>query len=96
MTSTQLSLLMHGFDRVFLVDYPRFHLARYRHQFIAEARLDSKAIDAYREKKKQYPSATFTLRSERNEDLSYLTTEKGQNMFQASIQVKVPNAPPDV
>ena len=97
MTSTQLSLLMHGFDRVFLVDYPRFHLARYRHQFIAEARLDSKAMDVYREKKKQYPSATFTLRSERKEDLSYLTTEKkGQNMFAASIQVGVPNAPPDM
>ena len=94
MTSVQLTLLMHGTNRVFLVEYPRFHLARYRRQFIAEARLDSK-MDVYREKKMQFPSATFTLRSERNEDLSYLTTE-GQNMFKASIQIQVPNSPPDM
>ena len=97
MTSAQLTLLMHGTDRVFLVNHPRFHLARYRHQFIAEARLDARAMDAYKEKKKQNPSATFTLHSECKEDLNYLTTEKkGHNMFKASIQILVPNAPSDM
>lgn len=97
MTSAQLTLLMHGTDRVFLVDHPRFHLARYRHQFIAEARLDSTAMDAYREEKKQNPGAKFTLRSERCEDLKYLTTEKkGHNMFKASIQIRVSSASPDM
>ncbi|KAL8794644.1 MAG: hypothetical protein Q9195_002840 [Heterodermia aff. obscurata] len=96
-TSTQLTLLMHGTDRVFLVDHPRFHLARYRHQFIAEAHLDSRAMHDYREKKKQYPTATFTLRSESKEDLKYLTTDaNGRNTFKASIQVRVPNAPVDI
>ena len=54
-------------------------------------------MDDYKEKRKLHPSATFTLRSEHNEDLKYLTTEKkGQNTFKASIQIQVPNMPPDM
>ena len=97
MTSAQLTLLMHGFDRIFLVDHPRFHLERYKHQFIAEARLDSRAMEAYREKKKQSPAATFTLRSDYKEDLKQLTTNiNGQIIFKASIQIREPNAPVDM
>lgn len=54
-------------------------------------------MDAYREEKKQNPGAKFTLRSERCEDLKYLTTEKkGHNMFKASIQIRVSSASPDM
>ena len=53
-------------------------------------------MNAYRERKKQTPNATFTLRSEHKEDLHYLTTEGRGKLFKAHIEIVVPNAPVDM
>lgn len=91
-SSDNLSFLMHGTERVFLVHFPMFHLARQRHQFIASVELSSEAMKVYKETKEKSPNATFVLNTQGKEDLTELGSKK--NSFKASIHIQVSNVPP--
>ena len=78
---------MQGTDTVYLIQFPMFHIARQRHQFIASIELSTEAKKTYVDAKKKNRDAVFILRTQNKEDLKELVSEK--TSFKASIQTKV-------
>ena len=87
MSSDHLSFLMQGTDTVYLIHFPMFHLARQRHQFIASVELSAEAKQTYVDAKKKNRDAIFILKTQGEEDLKDLVSEK--KSFKASIQTGV-------
>ncbi|KAL8946948.1 MAG: hypothetical protein Q9222_006720 [Ikaeria aurantiellina] len=73
-------------DNIYLVNRSMFHLASRRRQLIASAKLDQKALDTYRDAKKNNPEETFFLSTQNKEDISATILSDGA--FDAVITSK--------
>ncbi|KAL9099527.1 MAG: hypothetical protein Q9163_004987 [Psora crenata] len=85
---TKHEFLLQGVEKVYIIQFPMFHLEKHRHQLIMEVKLSEEAMKAYTEHKKSNPAATNVLKTTEDVALGPLVAEK--QSFKATIETRLP------